>query len=62
MEEAKEAFEHLLWMDPNHVEGVCGYVSVYGDYSLFRLNNIPLQLLKWHLVTCVHLSVLCTQL
>ena len=51
MEEAKEAFEHLLWMDPNHVEGVCGYVSGYGDYSLFRLNNIPLQLLKWHLVT-----------
>ena len=31
MEEAKEAFEHLLGMDPNHVEGVCGYVSGYDD-------------------------------
>ena len=62
MEEAKEAFEHLLLMDPNHVEGVCGYVSGYRHYSLFRLNNILVQLLKWRPVTRVHLSVLCTQL
>ena len=27
MEEAKETFEHLLKMEPGHVEAVCGYVS-----------------------------------
>lgn len=27
MKEAKEVFEHLLRMEPNHVEGTCGYVS-----------------------------------
>ena len=27
MKEAKDVFEHLLRMEPDHVEGICGYVS-----------------------------------
>ena len=33
MKEAKEVFEHLLRMEPDSVEGVCGYVS--DDRNLF---------------------------
>ena len=27
VKEAKEMFEQLLRMDPDHMEGICGYVS-----------------------------------
>ena len=60
MKEAKEAFEHLLRMEPDRVEGICGYVSYdpvvaicSPSSEVFRLYYIAHQLLKWQYRLCV---------
>lgn len=49
MKEAKEAFEHLLRMEPDRVEGICGYVS-----------SVPVVVFVLPVAKCLGFTILLT--